>query len=227
MNPVSPLALAIQARDLDAARAALQRNPAQGTEALPGGLSPLLFALYNGAADIAELLRPLRPLDVFEAAAIGDTARLAALLSAEPALLAAHSVDGWTPLHLAAFMGRRDAVLVLIGLGADLDALSQNPMRNAPLHATIAGSDGERLAPLLIALGADVRAVDGSGVGTLHLAASRGFDSLCRLLLARGVDPGARTGDGRTAAALAAERGHADVAGLLSGSAAAGPSQAG
>lgn len=215
MNPVSPLALAIQSRDLDAARAALQRNPAQGTEALPGGLSPLLFALYNGAADIAELLRPLRPLDVFEAAAIGDTARLAALLSAEPALLAAHSVDGWTPLHLAAFMGRRDAVLVLIGLGAELEALAQNPMRNTALHAAIAGSDGERLAPLLIALGADVQAVGGTGVGALHLAASRGFDSLCRLLLSRGVDPGAQTEDGKSAGEIARERGHASTATLL------------
>lgn len=215
MNPVSPLALAIQSRDTDAAKVALQRSPQQGLEALPGGLSPLMFALYNGALEIAALLRPLRPLDVFESAATGDAGQLAALLVAQPAAIASLSVDGWTPLHLAAFMGQRESLLVLVGLGAELDARSQNPMRNTPLHAAIAGSDGERLAPLLIALGADPAAVGGSGVNALHLAATRGFDSLCRLLLSRGLDAAIRTEDNKTAADIAAERGHAAVAALL------------
>ena len=51
--------------------------------------------------------------------------------------------------------------------------------------------------------------------GALHLAASRGFDNLCRLLLARGADREARTEDGKTAAEIARERGHLGTAALL------------
>lgn len=214
MSAVSPLMHAIQNRDLAAAKSALERDVGQATTPLPGGLSPLMFALYNGAPDIADLLKPFRALDLFESAAANDARRVAELASAG-AELDAYSVDGWTPLHLATFMGARDAALVLIGVGAPLDAVSQNPMANTPLHAGIAGAAGESLAPLLIALGADVHYVGGSGVNALHLAASRGFEPLCRLLLARGVDRLARTEDGKTAAELARERGHLAVAAAL------------
>ena len=215
MSAVSPLMHAIQSRDLAAAKAALERNPSQATTPLPGGLSALMFALYNGAPEIAALLKPFRALDIFEAAALNDAPRTAALVCADAGLLGSHSVDGWTPLHLATFMGARDAALVLVGLGAPLDAVSRNPMANTPLHAAIAGAAGESLAPLLIALGADSAYIGGSGVGALHLAASRGFEPLSRLLLARGADRLARTEDGKTAAEIARERGHLGVAAML------------
>jgi ankyrin repeat protein len=215
MTAVSPLMHAIQNRDLAAARGALERDASQATAELPGGLSPLMFALYHGAHDIAGLLREFRALTVFEAAAFGDARIVAERVLGEPALLRAYSPDGWTPLHLAAFFGSRDAALVLIGLGAPLDALSENPMRNTPMHAAIAGAAGESLAPLLIALGADVHHVGGTDVTALHLAASRGFEGLCKLLLARGVDRNARTEDGKTAAEIARDRSHLATAALL------------
>lgn len=215
MSDVRPLMHAIQNRDLAAAKAALERDLSQATDPLPGGLSPLMFALYNGARDIADLLKAFRAPDVFEAAAINDAHRVAELVGSDAGLLSAYSIDGWTPLHLAAFLGARDTLLVLIGMGAPVNAVSQNPMANTPLHAGIAGVAGENLAPLLIALGADTGYVGGSQVGALHLAASRGFDNLCRLLLARGADREARTEDGKTAAGIARERGHLGTAALL------------
>ncbi|MGB1563979.1 MAG: ankyrin repeat domain-containing protein, partial [Sinimarinibacterium flocculans] len=115
MSAVSPLMHAIQNRDLAAAKSALERDVGQATTPLPGGLSPLMFALYNGAPDIADLLKPFRALDLFESAAANDARRVAELASAG-AELDAYSVDGWTPLHLATFMGARDAALVLIGV---------------------------------------------------------------------------------------------------------------
>lgn len=213
MSAVRPLMHAIQNRDLAAARAALSREPGQATEPLPGGISPLMFALYNGAREIAEELRAFRAPDLFEAAALGDARRAAEL--ALDADLSGYSPDGWTPLHLACFFGQRDAALVLIALGAALEARSRNPMENTPLHAAIAGAAGDAIAPLLIALGADARVTGGSGVNALHLAASRGYEPLCRLLLSRGLDRAAQTEDGKTAAAIARERGHLSTAAAL------------
>jgi uncharacterized protein len=215
MSTVSPLMLAIQNRDLAAAKAALERDAAQATTALPGGLSPLLFALYNGAAEIAGLLRGFRTPDVFECAALDDAPAVARLVLHDPTLRVQHSVDGWTPLHLAAFFGSRDAALVLVALGAPLEARSENPMKNTPLHAAIAGAGGEQLAPLLLALGADPLVVGGSGVDALHLAASRGFEALCRLLIARGANRANKTEDGKTAADIARERGHLATAAAI------------
>jgi ankyrin repeat protein len=215
MTAVRPLMLAIQQRDLEAAKAALERDASQATDAIPGGLSPLMFALYNGALEIAQLLKGFRPLDVFEAAAMNDARRVAELVAAQPALTTEYSPDGWTPLHLAAFLGSREAVFVLLGLGAPMEAVSQNPMSNTPMHAAIAGPAGEALAPLLIGFGADVKYVGGSGVSALHLAASRGFDGLCKLLLSRGADRSGRTEDGKTAAEIARERGHLNTAAIL------------
>ena len=215
MTAVSPLLQAIQGRDLAAAISALERDASQATTEIPGGLSPLMFALYNGAHDIAGLLRGFRPLNVHEAASFGDARRVAELVLADAALLRSFSPDGWTALHLAAFFGSRDAALTLVGLGAPLDEASQNPMNNTPMHAAIAGAAGESLAPLLMALGADAKHVGGSGVTALHLAASRGFESLCRLLLTRGANRMAKTEDGKTAAALARDRSHLATAAML------------
>ncbi len=215
MSNVSPLMLAIQNRDVEAAKAALERDATQATTPLPGGLSPLMFALYNGAPEIAALLKAFREPDVFEAAALNQPMTLARLVIANPALLTAHSVDGWTALHLAGFFGARDTALLLISLGASQTATSTNPMQNTALHAAIAGAGGESLAPLLLALGSDPLTVGGSGVTALHLAASRGFEALSRLLLARGADRHAKTEEGKTAIDIARERGHLATAAAL------------
>jgi ankyrin repeat protein len=211
----TPLMLAISNRDAAAARKLLEQEPALGTAALPGGISPLMYALYNGAREIVEMLRGLREPELMEAAALNDARRVAELCAVDLARVSSYSPDGWTPLHLAAFFGAREAAFVLIGLGAPLEAISQNPMSNTPLHASIAGAGGELLAPLLLAFGADPVHVGGSGVGALHLAASRGFDGLCGLLIKRGADRDAQTEDGKTAAQLARERGHMTTAALL------------
>ncbi len=215
MSNVSPLMLAIQNRDAEAAKAALERDASQATTPLPGGISPLMFALYNGAPEIAALLKVFCEPDVFEAAALNEPMTLAKLLVADPALMTTYSVDGWTPLHLAGFFGARDTALILIGLGAPLAANSTNPMQNTPLHAAIAGAGGESLAPLLLALGSDPLYVGGSGVSALHLAASRGFEALCRLLISRGADRLAKTEDGKNAAEIARERGHLATAAAI------------
>src|SRR5262249_3958346 len=61
----------------------------------------------------------------------GDVVRL--LIAMNPALLHARDEDGATPLHCAAFFGRRAIVDMLLNAGADINA------RDATYSATPAG----------------------------------------------------------------------------------------
>lgn len=180
--------------------------------------SPILEAVYRGdEARLRDLLAEGPRLDVFEAAAVGDIARLREALRVDPGALAGFTADGWTPLHLAAFFGRADAVDVLLEAGADLRAVSRNREGNTPLHAALAGRGVGRISTTLLARGADVRAVDAGGHTALHHAAFRDDVGLVNAVLARGADPEARTRDGKTALAIAEARGHAAVARRLRG----------
>jgi len=213
--PRASLADAIRAADLAGVRALLASGVAPTAEPAEGGASAVLLALYYGQEQIARLLLDAgAPLDVFAAAALGDTARLGALLDQDPALRDARSPDGWTPLHLAAHFGRQETATLLLARGADPCCRSHNLMRNTPLHAALAGRQ-PALAALLLARGAEADARQRGGWTALHQAAHLGDAALVALLLGCGADPRAASDDGRTPAALAEAAGHARAAELL------------
>jgi ankyrin repeat protein len=162
-------------------------------------MSDLLQAVYRGDdAARDDILARRVPETVFEAAAVGDTARLDALLD-DPA---AQADDGFTPLHLAAFFRHPEAVRLLLGRGAPVNAVAGNPTKVQPLHSAAAGGDPECVR-LLVGAGADVNATQQGGFVPLHAAAQNGDEAALALLLAAGADPSAATEDGRTAADLA------------------------
>ena len=170
-------------------------------------MSDLLQAVYRGDDTTRdEILATRAPDTVFEAAAVGDTGRLAELLD-DPAATAG---DGYTPLHLAAFFGHADAVRLLLDRGAPVGAVAENPMRVQPLHSAAAGGD-TACVRLLVDAGADVNARQEGGFVPLHAAAQNGDAAAVELLLAAGADPSLPTDDGRTAADLAREAGHEAV----------------
>src|SRR5436305_9360017 len=106
-------------------------------------MTELLQALYSGDRERAEEIRRSRPsLTVFEAAAVGDTDRLRALLASDPSQANAFGDDGFHPLGLACFFGRRDAARVLLEHGADVNALSRNEhIQTAAIHAAAASNE--------------------------------------------------------------------------------------
>jgi hypothetical protein len=177
------------------------------------GVSALLWSVYSGQTVIREfLLSGLETIDVHEAAAVGDIARLNALLSADPSQVHSLSSDGWTPLHLAAAFGGPDAVAVLLSHGADVHAYSKTAMRNQPLHAALALSNSIEPIALLLQHGADVNAKQMGGYTPLHQAASAGKASAVEMLLAAGANVSLRCDQGKLAAEYAEAKGHADVA---------------
>src|SRR5262249_22317159 len=176
--------------------------------------SPLMDALYHGRTDEARKLAEASgddALSVHEAAALGRTARLTALLDADPALANAWSDDGFQPLGLAAFFGQREAVVLLLGRGGELNTPARHQFHVTALHAALAGPDPS-IAYVLLEAGADVNARQQGGMSPLHEAAHTGNLEITRALLAHGADPPAPNAAGPSPAMIARERGHVAVA---------------
>lgn len=180
--------------------------------------TPILAAVYRGTSDeLATLLAAQPTLTLFEAAALGDAARVREIARAEPASLAGRSPDGWPALHLAAHFAHGDAVDALLAVGADVRARSDNHEANTALHASLAGQKSLRVVSALLARGADVNARAGGGYTPLHIASFKGDVTLINTLLAHGAAAEAQADDGKTALAIAEDKGHAQAARRLRG----------
>ena len=209
---------AAKAGDAARVRSLLQDDPSLATLRAPSGETPLMSALYRGHLKLSHeladaLVRAGEPLDVFAAAALGRLDALDASIRSGP-VVNGYAYDGWTPLHLAAFFGHRQAVERLLAAGADMAAVSRNTLANTPLHAAVAG--GHIDASLrLIERGADVHAKDAGGHTPLHIAAEAGYLPIVQALLVRGADPHAVDAEDKTPLSRAAARHHTAVVDLI------------
>jgi ankyrin repeat protein len=196
----------IAAGDEDALREQLERDPDSASARNADGLSPVLYALYNGQAGLVEPILDANPaLDVFDSAAVGRTRGLEELLDAEPGLATAWSADGFTALHFAAFFGQEDAAKLLLERGAEPNVVARNAtIVVTPLHSAAAGSH-PAIVKLLLAAGADVNAAQDGGFTPLHSAANNDDRESAEALLEAGADPTLETDEGKTAADLAGD----------------------
>jgi ankyrin repeat protein len=199
---------------------AVQADPALVAWRDPQGVSALLWAVYFGQPLVrdfllARLAAEGPALDIFEAAATGDESQMDSLLDKEPELAQAFSGDGWTALHLAAAFGTPAAVSTLLAGGASVEAVSQNPQKNQPLHAVLALGKNAETVTLLLEHGAPVNAAQAGGFTPIFSAAIANRRDLVELLLANGADPRCKSDAGKTAADFARERGHGELASWL------------
>jgi ankyrin repeat protein len=215
MPTFADLQTAIRERNADRVREILSAAPDLAGQRPPTGPSALLLASYMGGGEIAEALRSRVAMDACEAAALGALTELRQLLDEHPARANARSGDGWTPLHLASFFGRREVAELLLARGASLTAISGGAEKNQPLHAALAGACDAGIVRSLVAHGADVNAAGAAGYTPLHVAASRGNEELVRFLVASGARVDAKMEGGKTPADLALDRSHPEVARLL------------
>ena len=217
-RPIAPPAFvsAVEADDRAAVDAALAGDRALAHAATDDGTSLVLHARYRFALAALGGLLAARgdDLDLFEAAAVDRPDVVARHLAADPSLATAFAPDGFTALQLASFMGSLGSVRALVDAGAEIEAVSRNPMAIRPLHASAAGRHLE-ISRLLVGRGADVDAVQRDSFTPLMAAAQHGDEPLAELLLAAGADRSARTDGGSSAADLAAASGHEGLAARL------------
>jgi ankyrin repeat protein len=180
------------------------------------GVSAILEAVYHGRQDVvAALLASGVQLDIFEAAATGQTAQLQNLITEDPSLVNSYAPDGFTPLGLATFFGHADTVDALLAAGAEVNAAYRETMKLTPLASAMAVGRND-LARTLIAHGADVNAKGVNDLRPLHTAAARGNIESATLLLDHGADISATSSDGKSALTYAEEHNHAEMVEFLS-----------
>jgi ankyrin repeat protein len=206
---------AIRTNDAAAVAALLDGDRAL-MDARQDGVSPVLFAVYNGHAELARLFLDRGAVLAFgEVCALGDSALALRMLEGDPALLDTYSEDGFPSLGLAIFFRRPDLARALIERGAEVNAAARNAFRVAPVHAAAAVRDAATMA-LLLERGADANARQQLGYTALHTAAQLGDEDIIDLLLAHGADPRAAGDDGKTPLDLAGAHGHVAIVKRLS-----------
>ena len=178
------------------------------------GETPFLYCTYRGKVKCAEALAVRGGLTIHEAAAAGDVRRIEECAAAAPWSLQTLSGDGWTALHLAAFLGRDAATLRLLDLGANARQWGRAFDANLPLHAACAGRRLGKAAfeRIIAATGDPDVAMRAGGFTPLMIAAGNNFTDAVDALLAAGADRWRKAADGKTAADIARERGHAEPA---------------
>jgi uncharacterized protein len=149
-------------------------------------MSEIMQALYRGEDDKAREMASNAELDVFEAAALGDAARLRRLLDADSKLAQARSDDDFTALHYAAFFDGPETALLLVEHGADVNAFADNDLGVHPLNSAAAARRPE-VAAILLEHGADPNAPTRGGFTPLDAARENGDEKLAALLRSHGA----------------------------------------
>lgn len=120
-----------------------------------------------------------------DAAGKGDLAAIKRLLPQNAGLLDARDEKGRTPLHLAALNGHKDAVLLLIEKGAEVNLKSLPEQRTALHFAAWKGHTD--VVRLLLEKGAKIDALESDGETPLYYAAASGDLACVKLLVEKGA----------------------------------------
>lgn len=206
---------AIRAGDLAAVRALLDQDPALLTAKNAQSQSAVLFSIYNRQEEVRDLLLSRgAPLELHEAAAAGDVARVKELVEKDASLAKGFSPDGFPILALAAVFGQVEVTKYLHAKGVDVNAAATNGSGYNALTGAVTSGHTE-IVKWLLENGADPNYRYANNYSPLLNAAANGHLEILKLLIAHGADLHAKTNDGKTALAFAEERKHGAVADYL------------
>lgn len=207
---------AVHAGDIEKVRALLQSDSLLASAKDERGVSALMHAYYRGRRDIADVILTSRPdLDIFEATASGRAELVSKILDGDPGQAKAWAADGFTALHFASFFNQPTIAHELVRRGADVAAVSMNPMEVTPLHSAAAAHATE-IVRMLVESDAPVNAKQHGGWTALHAAADNGDEEMIKILLQHGANPLAQNDDGKTPAQIAQLKGREKALEILS-----------
>jgi ankyrin repeat protein len=211
-------------------------NSREGVYPHRDATAPLTIASERGYDEIVAIIREEErrrrqsrsgvartpaPDELFRAIQSGNDARAITMLAADPLLVRTSSIEGWTPLHVAARALNTTIVASLLDNGADAGV--RGPHDATPLDVAAHFSDANhsqefvKVASLLLARGAVLtpsaavalgetdwlrarhadgtltNPIDGITGGLLRIAASHNRPDVLSLLLDFGFDPDERT----------------------------------
>jgi len=179
------------------------------------GQSAVLVAVYTGRKEIRDLMLARGiALELDEAAAAGQLARVKQLVDKDPALANNFSPDGFPVFALAAVFGHGEVAEYLLAKGADVNAAATNGTGYNALTGAVASGHAQ-MAGWLLENGANANYRYGGGYSPLLTAAANGHLEIVKMLLRHGADLHVKTNDGKTARSFAEDRGHAAVAEFL------------
>jgi ankyrin repeat protein len=123
--------------------------------------------------------------EIFEAIQTGNLEKVKILVKADPNLLNSTKENGDTPLHWAAYAGKKDIVQYLLTQNLKIDKTNKGNA-TALIYAVYFGH--KEVAEVLLTYGADCNNSDYSGRTSLHYAASSGRLDIIQVLLANGAE---------------------------------------
>lgn len=138
--------------------------------------------------------------DAFAASGLSDEKQLESLQRDDAAVVSRADDFGMTPLHWAARAGAVSCGELLLGGGADVDALNRN--KRTPLQLA-AETNMVDIIRLLAQHGADLDTQDRKGRTPLHRATYEGSAAAAEALLGVGADPTMTNKTGKTAFEIA------------------------
>eukprot|EP01122_Echinamoeba_exundans_P008718 TRINITY_DN2944_c0_g1_i1.p1 TRINITY_DN2944_c0_g1~~TRINITY_DN2944_c0_g1_i1.p1 ORF type:complete len:629 (-),score=55.75 TRINITY_DN2944_c0_g1_i1:119-2005(-) len=171
----TPLICAAANNSLPVVQLLVERG-ADVNKCMVDGTHPLHVAVLVGNEEMTRCLLQVRHIDV-NAKRIDDPS--------DP------SASGYTPLHYACDVGRKDLVSALLERGEVLDLEAPGGHGEQPLHRA-ARENAADVISLLCDHGANVNGLDADGTTPLHISMSNNAVEAARTLLSRGADPNAK-----------------------------------
>jgi uncharacterized protein len=166
----------IDAGEASCIRELLARDPAAAAAHDEQGLSIVMRAAYRGG-DVFAAVRDARPpLGPFDHIVVGDSEGLPGPHDWTP--------DGFTGLHLAAFVDNAAAARALLDAGADPDVVSTASFARVTPLGTCAFANAVGVARALLEHGADPAIAEDDRATPLAVARANGFTELEQLLTA-------------------------------------------
>ena len=200
--------------DLEKVRAYLEKDPKQINATDSKGRTVLGRADRSGKKELVEfLLEKGATEDIFAAAIVGHTDKVAAFLKQDPKLINARDSGGKTALHWAALYGQTKVMELLLANKADVNSLDEDGF--TPLHwaATFNQSDAVKL--LLVNKANMNLKVQKYGWTPLRLAVIHGHMATAEALLNGGADPNLKDEENIPLLNQAVIRGKKEMVGLL------------